>query len=157
MTDDETTTDPNDDGPPEASEPTGTPPGTDAEDSDDTADSSDTFPRQVVEDLRRENARYRQRAGRADEALRRLLETTVRSAAADHLADPGDLLAFGDTDGLLDDDGWPDADRIVTAARELAQERPHLAPRRPRGDVGQGAAGSGGSVDLAALLRDRAT
>ena len=117
----------------------------------------DTFPRTYVEQLRQENAGYHQKATRADEATARLLETTVRSAAADHLADPGDLLTFTDADALVDDDGWPDADRIVAAAKALAQTKPHLAPRRPRGDIGQGATPDTGPVNLAALLRERAS
>lgn len=113
----------------------------------------DTFPRAYVEQLRQENAGHRTRANRADEAQRRLLETTVRSAAADHLADPGDLLAFGDADQLVDDDGWPDADLIVAAAKALAADKPHLAPRRPRGDIGQGATPTTDTVNLAAILK----
>lgn len=120
-------------------------------------DEPETFPRAYVEQLRQENAGYRQKAGRAEEALSRLLETTVRSAAADHLADPADLLAFGDTDALLDPDGWPDADRIIAAAKSLASEKPHLTPRRPRGDIGQGATPTGDSVNLAAILKARAS
>lgn len=116
----------------------------------------DTFPRAYVEQLRAEAAGYRTRAGRADELQRRLVETTIRSAAAAHLADPGDLLVFGDGADLLDDDGYPDADRIETAARTLAQARPHLAPRRPSGDIGQGATAPPGDVDLAGILRARA-
>ena len=54
----------------------------------------ETFPRAYVQQLRDEAAKYRQRAGRADEAARRLLEATVRSAVRDHLADPSDLLTF---------------------------------------------------------------
>lgn len=120
-------------------------------------DDPETFPRAYVEQLRQENAGYRQKAGRAEEALSRLLETTVRSAAADHLADPADLLAFGDAEELLDPDGWPDADRIIAAAKSLASEKSHLAPRRPRGDIGQGATPTGDSVNLAAILKARAS
>lgn len=118
---------------------------------------ADTFPRAYVEQLRDEAARYRTRAGRADELHRRLVDTTVRSAAADHLADPGDILVFADEADLLDDDGYPDPDKIVNAARALATARPHLAPRRPRGDIGQGATAPAAGVDLAGILRARAT
>jgi hypothetical protein len=117
----------------------------------------ETFPRAYVERLREENARYRQRAQRADDAMSRLMETTIRTAAADHLADPADLLTFTDPAELVDGDGWPDADRIVAAARTLAQTKPHLAPRRPRGDIGQGASPVGDSVNLAAILKARAS
>lgn len=67
----------------------------------------DTFPRAYVQQLRDESARYRLRASRADELHRRLVETTIRSAAADHLADPGDLLMFSDEADLIDDDATP--------------------------------------------------
>lgn len=117
----------------------------------------ETFPRAYVQQLREENARYRQRAGRADEAARRLLEATVRSAVRDHLADPSDLLTFVDETELVDGDGWPDPDRITAAAESLAASKPHLAPRRPRGDIGQGAAPSGDTVNLAAIMRSRAS
>ena len=117
----------------------------------------ETFPRAYVQQLRDEAAKYRQRAGRADEAARRLLEATVRSAVRDHLADPSDLLTFVDETELVDGDGWPDPDKITAAAESLAASKPHLAPRRPRGDIGQGAAPSGDTVNLAAIMRSRAS
>lgn len=117
----------------------------------------ETFPRAYVQQLREENARYRQRAGRADEAVQRLLEATVANAVRDHLADPSDLLTFVDETELVDGDGWPDPDKITAAAESLAASKPHLAPRRPRGDIGQGAAPSSESVNLAAIMRARAS
>lgn len=117
----------------------------------------ETFPRAYVQQLRDEAAKYRQRAGRADEAARRLLEATVRSAVRDHLADPTDLLTFVDETELVDGDGWPDPDKITAAAESLAASKPHLAPRRPRGDIGQGAAPSSETVNLAAIMRSRAS
>lgn len=117
----------------------------------------DSFPREYVQQLREENARYRQRAGRADELHRRLTETTIRSAAAGYLADPGDLAMFTEESDLVDDDGYPDADKIITAAKALVAQRPHLAPRRPHGDIGQGATPTGNPSDLAGILRARAS
>ena len=117
----------------------------------------ETFPRAYVEQLRDEAAKYRQRAGRADEATQRLLDATVRSAASSHLADPTDLLTFADPDELVDGDGWPDVERITAAAEALAATKPHLAPRRPRGDIGQGATPSSQPVNLAAMMRERAS
>ncbi len=116
----------------------------------------DTFPREYVQRLRDESARYRQRAGRADELHRRLVETTIRSVAADHLADPVDLLMFSDEADLLDEDGFPDADKIVAAAKALVTRRPHLARRRPHGDIGQGATRTEDPANLAGILRARA-
>lgn len=112
----------------------------------------DTFPRSYVEKLRDENARYRTRATKADEAAQRLLAATVASTTTGILADPTDL-----PDGeYLDGDGWPDPDLIRTAAETLVASKPHLADRRPRGSIGQGASPAAGEVDLAGFLRSRA-
>ena len=117
----------------------------------------DTFPRAYVEQLRDEAAKYRQRAGRADELHRRLVDATIRTATAEHLADPADLVVFADEATLLDDDGYPDPDKCVTAAKALATQRPHLAARRPHGDIGQGATATEDPTTLAQLLRSRAS
>lgn len=106
----------------------------------------DTFPRSYVEELRQENGRYRQRAQRADDLAQRLHTALV--AATGRLADPGDL----DFDEAhIDDEG-----ALRTALDDLLARKPHLASRRPRGDVGQGVTGTSGAVDLAGLLRSRA-
>lgn len=112
----------------------------------------DTFPREYVEKLREENARYRTRAGKADEATARLLAATVKEATAGILTDPTDL-PDGD---YLDGDGWPDPDAITIAARDLVEAKPHLADRRPRGNIGQGASPDPGQASLADMLRSRA-
>lgn len=132
-----------------------TPPGSGTEGSTGQNDP-ETFDRAYVQRLRDENAKARIAAKRADGLASRLLDTTVRSAAADLLADPGDLLVHADSAELVDDDGYPDADRIVTAARTLVQAKPYLAPRRVAGDVGQGARPAASDVDLAGILRSRA-
>lgn len=112
----------------------------------DTPNEPDTFPREVVEDLRRENAKYRQRAQRADELAKRLHTELVR--ATGRLADPTDL-PFDETH--LDD---PDA--LATAVDALLQAKPHLASRRPVGDIGQGHRGpASGSFSLLDMLKER--
>lgn len=116
----------------------------------------ETFDRAYVQRLRDENAKARIAAKRADGLASRLLDTTVRSAAADLLADPGDLLLHADSAELVDDDGYPDPDKIIAAARTLVQAKPYLAPRRVAGDVGQGARPAASDVDLAGILRSRA-
>ena len=73
------------------------------------------------------------------------------------LEDPSDLLLHRAEADLLDDDGMPDVDRIAEAARELDSQRPHLARRRPSGDVDQGARSEPEAVDLASMLRERAS
>lgn len=133
----------------------GTPPGSGPEGSTGQNDP-ETFDRAYVQRLRVENAKHRIAAKRADGLASRLLDTTVRSAGADLLADPGDLLVHVDGAELVDDDGYPDADKIIQAARTLVQAKPYLAPRRVAGDVGQGARPAASDVNLAGMLRSRA-
>ncbi|TQK27885.1 hypothetical protein [Arthrobacter sp. SLBN-53] len=92
----------------------------------------DTFPRQVVEDLRKENGKYRQRAQQADTYAQRLHTEMVK--ATGRLADPTDL--------PFDEDHLADAGNMVAAIDALLEAKPHLASRRPVGDIGQGQRGS---------------
>lgn len=115
----------------------------------------DSFPRAYVEQLRDEAARYRQRAGRAEEGDARLLTATIKANAGD-LADPTDLLVYVEADTLRDDDGWPDPDLITAAVAQLVTDKPHLARRRPVGNIGQGATAAADTVNLADLMRGRA-
>ena len=115
--------------------------------SHDDDDAPDTFPREYVEKLRDENAKYRQRAQRSDDLAQRLHEALV--TATGRLQDPSDL---GFDESHLDD---PEA--LQAAIEDLLARKPHLASRRPLGDIGQGVTnGNTGDVDLAALLRSRA-
>jgi hypothetical protein len=66
--------------------------------------------------LRTENGKYRQRAGEADTLAKRLHTELVRAT--------GRLAA--------------DADTMVAAIDALIEQKPHLASRRPSGDIGQG-------------------
>lgn len=91
-------------------------------------EDGDTFPREYVEKLRREAAESRTKAKRADELAERVLRLEV--AATGRLADPADLPYDA---ALLDD---PAA--LKAAIDGLLQAKPHLASRRPRGDVDQG-------------------
>jgi len=110
------------------------------------ADEPDTFPRSVVEELRRENARYRTRAGQADAMATRLHLELVR--ATNRLADPSDL--------PFDENHLEDVSILDAAIDDLLARKPHLASRRPSGDIGQGATTEAASVDLAGILRARA-
>ncbi len=112
----------------------------------------ETFPRHVVEELRRESARYRDRAKHADDLADRLMHATVREATAGILADSTDLPTTMD---MLDEDGFPDPELIANAARELVTRKPHLGDRRPRGDADQGPRTTSTDVDLAGMLRAR--
>ncbi len=50
-----------------------------------------------------------------------------------------------------------DPDALAAAVDDLLTRKPHLASRRPVGEIGQGASPPAASrVDLAALLRQRA-
>lgn len=115
------TTDPTEETP----EVTETPATTETPEPDENAE---TFPRSYVERLRRENAEHRTKAKRADELAAQLF--TARVAASGRLADPADLPY---AEALLDDDG-----ALNAAIDELVRAKPHLASRRPRGDVDQG-------------------
>lgn len=110
-------------------------------------DTEDTFSRSYVEKLRQEAAGYRVRAQRTTELEQRLHAALV--AATGRLTDPSDL--------EFDPVHLDDEDALSAALDELLTRKPHLASRRPRGDVGQGVtSASSGTVDLAALLRARA-
>ncbi|MDN4522618.1 hypothetical protein JN086_00025 [Mycolicibacterium austroafricanum] len=89
----------------------------------------DVFPREVVEELRRENGKHRQRA---QKVARRLHAELVR--ATGRLADPTDL--------EFAEDHLDDPEALTAAIDELLDRKPHLASRRPMGDIGQGNRGS---------------
>lgn len=103
----------------------------------------ETFPRPYVEKLRDENAKYRQRAGQADELAKRLHRLMVERTG--RLADPDDL--------PFDETHLEDEEALTAAVDTLLESKPHLASRRPSGDIGQGASGAEGAPDLAALMR----
>ncbi len=106
----------------------------------------ETFPREYVQQLRDENAKYRQRAGRSDDLAARLHTALV--TATGRLADPSDL--------PYDEAHVDDAEALAAAIDDLIARKPHLATRRPSGDVGQGATPDVGSVSLAGILRNAA-
>lgn len=113
----------------------------------DVAEEPDTFPRAVVEKLRQENGKYRQRAQRADDLAQRLHTELVR--ATGKLADPSDL--------PFDENHLDDPDALAAAVDDLLDRKPHLATRRPTGDIGQGQRGpaTAGSFSLLSLLKER--
>lgn len=104
----------------------------------------ETFPAKVVKDLRKENARYRERAGKADQLAQRLHTALV--AGTGKLADPTDL--------EFDEAHLEDPDALATAVDDLLTRKPHLRARRVAGDVGQGNRGKTGSgPDLLEAMR----
>lgn len=145
------TTPPADDQPPadDAAETAGQTAAGDPDDDQPPADPDDddaeTFPRSYVERLRRENQRYRDQAGHADDYARRLHTEIVR--ATGRLADP--------TDVEFDAEHLADADQLDAAITALLDAKPHLAARRPAGDIGQGNRGTPGTFSLLDTLKSR--
>ena len=111
-----------------------------------TDEEQDTFPRDYVEKLRDENAKYRQRAQKADDLAHRL--HNALTAATGRLQDPSDL--------EYDESHLDDPEALETAITELLAKKPHLGSRKPTGNIGQGVNSSTDAVDLAAMLRARA-
>ena len=115
-------------------------------DNEEPTEEQDTFPRDYVEKLRDENAKYRQRAQKADELARRLHNALV--TASGRLQDASDL--------EYDESHLDDPEALETAISELLAKKPHLGSRKPAGNIGQGVSSSTDAVDLAAMMRARA-
>lgn len=121
-----------------------------AENAGETAEESgdpETFPREYVQELRQENARYRAQAKTAEGLAQRLHVALV--AATGRLADPTDL--------PFDQAHLEDPEALAAAVDELLAGKPHLKSRKVTGDIGQGTRTSApADVDLLGLLRGRA-
>lgn len=118
-------------------------PGTNKSDPVDEDDEPDTFPREYVTKLRDESAKYRQRAGKADDLAKRLHVALV--TATGRLADATDL--------PFDEAHLDNPKALTKAIDDLLAAKAHLASRKPIGDVGQGAKPEPVNVSLAGLLR----
>lgn len=111
------------------------------------SEDPETFPREYVVKLRKESANHRERAKRADDLAHRLHTALV--SASGKLADPADL-PFNDAH--LDS---PEA--LQEAIQTLLTERPHLANRKPMGNIGQGHMSEApATLSLGGLLRANA-
>lgn len=106
-------------------------------------DDGDTFPREYVEKLRKEAAGHRERAKRADDLAQRLHTALVE--ATGRLADPRDL--------PYNESHLEDAQTLSEAIDGLLADKPHLATRKPSGNIGQGVASLSHDVSLAGILR----
>lgn len=106
----------------------------------------ETFPLDYVQKLRQEAADARVKAKRTDDLAARLHTALV--AATGRLADP--------TDMPFDEAHLDNQESLNSALDALLLAKPHLANRKPRGNVGQGESGGSGTFDLAGLLRQRA-
>ena len=115
---------------------------------DEQVSEPETLPLEYVQKLRDEAAGHRVKAKRVDALNARLV--TTQAALTGKLADPTDL-PF--TDELLDDDGLVDEAKVQAAVADLISRKPHLAARRPTGNVGQGARPETAEMGLAAMLR----
>ena len=108
----------------------------------------DTFPRSYVEDLRKENADYRTRTKAAEELadqLGRRLHTALVTAS-NRLENPADL--------AYDASHLEDPEQLAAALDALLADRPYMAKRVVKGDVGQGNRGGSVGVSWADLFRD---
>lgn len=124
------------------------PEGSDLESHPSTPDEdAESFPRDYVEKLRDENAKYRQRAKDRDEIAARLHTALV--AATGRLADPTDL--------DFNDEHLSDPEALSAAVESLLEAKPHLASRKPSGDIGQGASVSSDTFSLSGLLKTNAS
>jgi hypothetical protein len=96
--------------------------------------------------LRQEAADARVKAKRTDVLATRLHAALV--SATGRLADPTDL--------PFDDAHLENTEAMTAALDALLVAKPHLANRKPRGDVGQGQSGGSPAFDLAGMLRQGA-
>lgn len=111
-----------------------------------TNTEDETFPREYVEKLRKENADARVKAKDRDDLAQRLHVALV--AATGRLADPTDL---DFAQAHLDDPA-----ELEKAIDALLERKPHLATRRLSGSIGQGHTTQTPGVDLAGILRNNA-
>lgn len=108
-----------------------------------TAEDAETFPRSYVEKLRKEAAGHRDRAKRADGLAQRLHFATVE--ATGRLADARDL--------PFDESYLDDPVALSGAIDALLADKPHLATRKPSGNIGQGVGTVTETVSLGGILR----
>ena len=105
------------------------------------------FDAAYVSKLRQEAADNRVKAKRADDLARQVVRAMAR--ADGRLIDADDL-AFDVA--FIDDDGMVASDRVVAAIDKLVERKPHLAARRPTGQMAQGARPEPERVSLLGLL-----
>jgi hypothetical protein len=103
-------------------------------DADSEGDAADTFPRKVVENLRKQSATYREQLKAAEGQVAALQRQTVNRLVANASMRPAALWAVTQLDDLLAEDGTVDAAKVKgamdTARRTLGVTG---GPRRFRG------------------------
>lgn len=99
-------------------------------DAPDGAPDGDTFPRSVVEKLRKENATYRDRAKAAEQAVQALQRQAADKAITAAGLKPAAVWAVAELAQVLDDRGAID-DRKLAAAMNTARAQLGIARRTP--------------------------
>ncbi|HJX80277.1 hypothetical protein [Glutamicibacter sp.] len=107
------------------------------------SEDAETFPRSYVEKLRKEAAGHRDRAKRADDLAARLHTALVEGTG--RLADARDL--------PFDESHLDDPVALSEAIDAVLADKPHLATRKPMGNIGQGVAPVSNDVSLGGILR----
>lgn len=113
-----------------------------------SAGDADTFPREYVEQLRKESADHRTKTKAAEERADALAKRLHRElvTATGRLENPADL--------AFDAEHLDDADKLGAAIDALLSDRPYFAKRKVAGDAGQGPRGQADTgVNLLGLLR----
>lgn len=119
----------------------------DTEGTTDAPGEPETFPREYVEKLRKENAGYRDKAKKTDDYAHQLHAALVKETG--RLADPTDL--------PFNPEHLEDPAALAAAVDNLLANKPHLASRKPTGDIGQGIMSEASeTISLAGLLRANA-
>ena len=108
-----------------------------------TEGTAETFPRAYVDKLRKDAAGYRERAKRADDLAQRLHTSLVEGTG--RLADARDL--------PFDESHLDDPQALSDAIDKVLADKPHLATRKPFGNIGQGVAPVSNDVSLGGILR----
>lgn len=111
-------------------------------------ESAESFPAAYVRKLRKENADYRTRAGRADELEEKNAAMATRLHAAlvardGRLANPDDL--------PFNPDHLEDETSLTAAITELIRSRPGLKARSAGGDIGHGNRGTANHKPLSLI------
>lgn len=114
---------------------------TETEVTEEAPDAEDTQPETRDQDHLEQ---LRQETQRADALAQRLHATLV--GATGKLADPTDL--------PFNADHLEDPDKLGAAIDELLARKPHLASRRPVGDIGQGARPTTAAFSLLDALKE---
>lgn len=133
---------------PESDERTRTEVGAPENTGDAAEGESETFDREYVTKLRKENAGYRDRSKAAETRVSELEKRLHAALVAQtgKLADPSDLAYQAEH---LDD---PEA--LSAAIDSLLESKPHLRARKISGDIGQGSRGNSPEpVNLLGLLK----